>query len=350
MHNQDEALYSWAVIGAGPAGIVAVGKLLDFGIKPEHILWIDPKFNVGDFGEKWNNVPSNTEVNRFTYFLKGVNAFAYEKASIRFELNDLDPEKTCPLNAVVEPLQWVTEQLRQRVHTKKRWIESIQLRNRNWSLYSQDTQFVTKNVILALGAEPLTLTHPTREVIPFNIAIDKQKLSQHIDLKETIGVFGSSHSAILIIRYLVELGVKNIINFYRTPCRYAVNLGDWILFDDTGLKGTTGSWARENIDGTLPPNLTRYYSSSQHIAQFLPECDKVIYAVGFQKRAMRIHDYEGLDYNPHNGIIAPGLFGLGIAYPEAHYDKFGTLEYRVGLFKFIDYLNRIMPLWLNYPA
>ena len=40
--------YSWTVIGAGPAGIAAVGRLLDHGIVGEQIAWIDPEFDIAD--------------------------------------------------------------------------------------------------------------------------------------------------------------------------------------------------------------------------------------------------------------------------------------------------------------
>ena len=43
--------YAWTVIGAGPAGIAAVGKLLDHGIAGEDIAWIDPAFAAGDIGD-----------------------------------------------------------------------------------------------------------------------------------------------------------------------------------------------------------------------------------------------------------------------------------------------------------
>jgi len=36
--------YQWVVIGAGPSGILAVGKLLDKGIPGKDIAWIDPEF------------------------------------------------------------------------------------------------------------------------------------------------------------------------------------------------------------------------------------------------------------------------------------------------------------------
>ena len=71
----------WAVIGAGPAGIAAVGQLIDKGVSAEQIMWIDPKFKVGDFGAFWTNVSSNTRVKLF-------NDFLYHCKSFRYDLKD----------------------------------------------------------------------------------------------------------------------------------------------------------------------------------------------------------------------------------------------------------------------
>ncbi|HXL73262.1 MAG TPA: pyridine nucleotide-disulfide oxidoreductase, partial [bacterium] len=38
--------YDWAIAGAGPAGIAALGQLLDRGIAGEKILWLDPHFEA----------------------------------------------------------------------------------------------------------------------------------------------------------------------------------------------------------------------------------------------------------------------------------------------------------------
>ena len=59
------APYEWTVVGAGPAGTAAVGKLLDHGIEPARIAWIDPAFAGGDVGGKWRTVSSNTVVGTF---------------------------------------------------------------------------------------------------------------------------------------------------------------------------------------------------------------------------------------------------------------------------------------------
>ena len=245
-------IFQWAIVGAGPAGIAAVGQLLDSGIHPSQILWIDPKFNVGDLGTLWRNVSSNTSVKLFNRFLNEVKAFSYQRAPIDFQLNHLPPEDTCVLNAVVEPLQWVSDQLSQIVTTQKAMINHINLSERVWSLHAETTTYHAKNVILATGAEPETLNYPNVETLPLTLAIDKERLSQSIVPNQTYAVFGSSHSAIMILKHLVDLDVKKIIHFYRSPCRYAIDMGDWILFDNTGLKGKTAQWAREFIDGALP--------------------------------------------------------------------------------------------------
>lgn len=341
--------YAWAVIGAGPAGIAAVGKLLDQGIAEEEILWVDPAFKVGDFGTKWRNVSSNTTVKKFLSYLDAIKAFNYQSVSKNFPLQDLEPEETCLLSFVADPLQWVTETLRSRVCSYEATIEQLSLADRRWWLKTSSLIFNAKQVILATGASPLGLNYK-KPLIPFEIAIDKEKLAQTVSLNESIAVFGSSHSAVVILQNLVELGVKKIINFYRSPCRYAIDYGDWILFDDTGLKGNAAAWARQNLDGVLPKNLIRYEAHASNVENYLDLCDEVVYAIGFKRRDLQIEYYSKVPYDPYNGIIAPGLFGFGIAYPEAKADPLGALDYRVGLYKFMEYLNRIFPIWLNYPA
>lgn len=344
-----QKIYDWAIIGAGPAGIAAVGRLIDSGIPANHILWMDPYFTVGDLGRLWSQVSSNTKVKLFLDFLHASPAFDYANAPHDFKLNHLPQNKTCLLDAIVEPLQWVTQHLMLRVQTVKGLIHNLQLSDRIWSLANHSNQYYAKNIVLATGALPLSLNYPTVKAIDFEDAIDKMRLKKQIQPEATIAVFGSSHSAIIIIKHLVELGVKQIINFYRSPCCYAVDMGDWILFDNTGLKGETAEWARAHIDGTWPKSLVRYSSNESNIAQYLPECDKAIYAVGFQQRnTIILNNYEHNHYNPHVGIIGPGLFGLGIAYPEKKPDPFGSIEMQVGLWKFMTYLNKVMPIWLKY--
>jgi hypothetical protein len=60
---------------------------------------------------------------------------------------------------------------------------------------------------------------------------------------------------------------------------------------------------------------------------------------------------EGVDvrqYDPTTGIIAPGLFGVGIGFPQKVTDPNGNVELNVGLFKFMRDIKRMLPLWEKY--
>ena len=238
--------------------------------------------------------------------------------------------------------------LKESVHTLRKKPCSL-LSDRQWDITLKTTKIQAKNVILAIGSEPKSLSFPEITEIPLEIALNTEKLIPACNEQDIIAVFGSSHSAIIIIKSLLEsCNIKKVINFYLEPLRYAVHFDDWILFDDTGLKGKTAEWARKHIDGILPDKLERIISHQSNLQTTLPQCTKAIYATGFKQRHIHIEGLHNLEYNNKNGIIAPGLFGLGIAFPEAKHDRYGTLEYRVGLWKFMEYLNDIMPVWLKY--
>lgn len=341
------ATYAWTVIGAGPAGIAAVGRLLDQGIPPDKLAWVDPAFAAGDLGGKWRSVSSNTIAGTFMSFLNGSAAFRFSQAPPT-PLAEVDPEETCALALVADPLVWVTDRLRERVHVFETTATTLTLRRRQWRIETLDPELTSDNVILAVGAVPRTLDYPIDE-IPVEVALDADKLAGVPLEGATVAVFGSSHSSMIALPHLLRLPVGKVINFYRSPLKYAVYLDDWILFDDTGLKGRAAEWARENIDGVHPERLERCLVASPQFEAKMAECDRAVYTVGFEPRKLpETPQWGPLQYNRMNGILAPGLFGLGIAFPEYAEDPYGYGQYRVGLKKFIDYLDAVLPLWMVY--
>ena len=341
--------YAWTVIGAGPAGIAAIGKLLDHGIAPDGIAWIDPAFAAGDLGGKWRSVSSNTQVGLFLDYLNGLSAFRFSAAP-PMPLPDADPQETCALALVADPLVWVTEHLRERVQAFQTTATALFLERRRWRIETPLQELTSTNVILAVGAVPKKLCYPNLTEIPVEVALDPEKLAHEPLENATVAVFGSSHSSMIALPNLLRHPVKQVINFYRSPLTYAVYLDDWILFDDSGLKGRAADWARENIDGVYPDRLERCWVSSPDFEEKLAACDRVVYTVGFERRALpETRQWGQLDYNPNNGILAPGLFGLGIAFPERATDRYGHVEYRVGLKKFMDHIDVVLPSWLRYP-
>lgn len=342
--------FDWLVIGAGPAGIAALGQLIDKGIPPHTIAWLDPHFTVGEFGTKWQSVSSNTSVALFLKFLAFSPAFEFAACPHQYPLQTLDPAQTCQLRLAAEPLQWVSDRLCQKVTAIKGHASRLWLHQRHWHASLEHETLRAKNVVMAIGAEATNLPYSSPLAIPIDAALDPAKLRQHCDADDTVAVFGASHSAIIVIRHLLAIGVKNVINFYHGALKYAMPLEDWILFDNTGLKGDTALWARENIDGTQADNLTRLWSNAANVEQHLPNCSKVIYAVGFKRKQLPVTGLDELTYNNKCGIIAPGLFGCGIAFPEVTTDPLGNVESKVGLWKFMHYLDKVVPLWLRYGA
>jgi cation diffusion facilitator CzcD-associated flavoprotein CzcO len=340
--------YTWTVIGAGPAGTAAVGKLLDQGVAPEKIAWVDPAFAGGDLGGKWRSVSSNTQVGLFLSYLNDSAAFRFSSAP-PMPLQEVDPQETCALALIADPLVWIIEHLRERVQVFQTTATALSLERRQWRIETQQHELASKNVILAVGAVPKKLSYPHLDEIPLEVALDPEKLAQQPLENATVAVFGSSHSTMIALPNLLRHPVGRVINFYRSPLRYAVYLDDWILFDDTGLKGQAAAWARENIDGVHPERLERCWIGSPDFAEKIAACDRVIYTVGFERRTLPVTKQWGqLEYNPVNGILAPGLFGLGVAFPEFATDPHGYGQYRVGLKKFMDHLNAVLPLWLRY--
>lgn len=60
--------------------------------------------------------------------------------------------------------------------------------------------------------------------------------------EDTVGVIGSSHSAILVLMNLLEMEPgPRVVNLYRSPLKYAKFLSDdTIILDNTGLKVSAG--------------------------------------------------------------------------------------------------------------
>ena len=325
-----------------------MGRLLDRGIPPENIAWVDPAFAAGDLGQKWRSVSSNTIAATFLSYLNGSAAFRFSEAP-PMPLGAIEPQETCALALVADPLVWVTQHLRERVDAFEMTATALSLQERRWRIETGDRQLASENVILAVGAVPKKLDYPQLDEIAVEVALDPEKLAEQPLEGSTVAVFGSSHSSMIALPHLLRHPVEKVINFYRSPLKYAVYLDDWILFDDTGLKGRAAVWAREHIDGVYPDRLERCWVFSPEFEQQLAACDRVIYTVGFERRKLpETPQWGQLDYNQQIGILGPGLFGLGIAFPEYAEDPYGYGQHRVGLKKFMDYLDSVLPLWMVY--
>ncbi len=338
----------WLIVGAGPAGIATVGVLHDLGIPYHQIIWVDSEFNVGRIGEFYATVPANNTTEKFIDFMHACATFKESNSPEYQKLSECDPHEFPALGIIIPILKDITAYLRTRLTSYQGWLKGLHFENTTWCAYVNDAKVYAKHVVLATGSHPRELQYDNISVIPLDHALDKTTLATYVTPENSIGVIGGSHSGILILKYLYELAVKKIINLYRSPIVYTTNAGGWNMHAYDGLKGATARWAREVLEGPNPPeNIIRAYNDEAARATYLPQCDKIIYSVGYERNETPLtEEYQDIEYNDTNGVIAPSLFGIGIAFPESYSDPLGNQDHRVGLTSFMDYAQRIIPQWV----
>jgi hypothetical protein len=235
----------WAVIGAGPCGIGAVGKLVDAGL---HVVWIDSNFNdIGRMGRSYRDVPANTPNGSLWDALFSCSSFQMDKY-LTFNtqrgsrtLGDLNRSECSQLSFLVDALDHASLTLRSHplVTPITGFVESMTF-SHHWNIClssQEDCPLIEADtVILAVGAVPVlppnlppgTPCHDLDLII--NSKSAREYFSRHPELLSLPwAVVGSSHrydlrhtpssdrlSAMLVLKNLVEVGVHYIINFYRS--------------------------------------------------------------------------------------------------------------------------------------
>jgi hypothetical protein len=351
VYCNDRPTADWLIVGAGPAGIATIGVLIDLGIAPEDIVWLDPEFNVGRMGAYYHNVPGNSKVAEFVYFVNACNVFR-ECTSPELEALRASQELTKfeNLSAIIEPLKTITKFLLTKVQGVQSTLVTLNFSDDIWHIGTADNQLLhARHVILATGSRPRTLDYEQQKIIPLDVALDPDNLALLLTPHDIVGVVGGAHSAILMLKFLSNISVKHTFNFYNKPIVYAVNMGSWTLYSDIGIKGTTAEWAKNVLEKNPPENLTRIKSDDELLRRIVPVCSRVIYAIGYERNPLpAINGNEPImSYDKHSGTIAPRLFGIGIAFPEFVDEGNGHCSYRIGLREFMRFAQRVIPQWMH---
>jgi thioredoxin reductase len=362
------------IIGAGPGGLTCASSLLDQGCS--NICLFDSAFNAGRISEKYREVPSNTKAGLFVQWATGTDAFlaAIDRAprGNAFEkLKALDPEKTCRLSDAIDVAKLISDGLRSdpRVTSVTSTVNHLAKQKDIWSIHRGEAS--TDRVVLATGSHPRPnpMTNDYHHVTPLDldIALAPSILRKAVPAGSKVGVIGSSHSAILALKNLFDLGDVSIVNFYRSPLLYAIHKDGWILYDNTGLKGMAADWAKEILEAKhLPPNLSRVNlkesgRSERHIYDAeLKGCTHLVSAIGYDMNELPKIEVDGTQIKPEfdpatgkfyighgNHQYLKGLYGAGIAFPERVTDPAGNTESAVGWFKFMKFVKRVSPQWLE---
>jgi len=344
--------FEWAIVGGGPAGLITIGVLNDLGVDLSQIAWIDPFFNVGRLGEYYQNVPGNTSNKYFVRLIESCKLFKEVNTQSIQYLYTLPPEEFQELKVIVQPLQDITDYVKPKVNSIVGTMDYLDFYDNKWHLGINQKIISSKHVVLATGSKPKTLDYEINDTIPLDYALDRNLLHQMVKPWDKIAVIGGSHSAVLIMKFLSETNVAKIVNFYKNPITYAVDMGSWILNNTYGLKGVAAIWAKEILEGPNPPkNIFRYYNNEENKRLYLKECNKIVFAIGYEKNQLPNMTINGNDiditFNEETGVIGPRIFGIGIAFPGSYLDPVGNKEQLVGLNSFMKYAQSVIPNWIK---
>jgi hypothetical protein len=385
-----------AVIGAGPAGLASVACLLDR--QRTGVLWIDPEFKAGRLG-KYSLVPSNTRVNLFVRYARHSPCLAalFDGLPCAGKLeSELDGNQGCELKWAASLVEQLTAALNSKYGNGDTLVlhrghvtevnESVDALG--WTLKTADgSSFEARNVYFATGCHPRPpsahLALAAQNTIDLDTALNPELLASLLARTDRVAVFGSSHSAMLVLYNLLCLvpqaqRPKAIYNFYRSPLKFAQYLrdngNDQILHDNTGLKGKVAEWVRtwalpadeQETDGGrvvefegTDTNLVRIRTAKEGRDLRGYGIDKAIFAIGYDLNPLPaiqtgqtvIRNAKDLTYSndgslhfrsENNAHRLQGLFGVGIAFPERVIDLDGTPEMAVGMWKFMRHVARII--------
>ncbi|ROW07364.1 hypothetical protein VMCG_03746 [Cytospora schulzeri] len=389
MYSSDRK-YEAVVVGAGPGGIGVVGNLLELQKGP--ILWVDELFDGGRLNKRYREVPSNTKVKFFTKYAEGVEAFrtiAKEtpEPNAISHFSSLDPEKTCHIAQAADMCLMLTKGLDEGkgVFKQQGKVTDAAWSNSTWTVSispadssSQPTQIDASKLVLCTGSSPINGPLPVSHLAAINLdtALAPTILSETLpaDQPAQVAVIGASHSAILVLRNLSNLAASShphlrIKWFTRHPLRYAEERDGWIKRDNTGLKGEVAVWARQNLEEealkTSPVSkylvkiATTHGDETETYKREMADCTHVCQAIGYgrdplpelrvdgRKVTPRFEHTTGAFDDAESGERIPGLHGAGIAFPQKVVDPEGSVEYAVGLFKFMNFLKKVVPQWTS---
>lgn len=293
--------YEAVVVGAGPAGIVSVGNLLEKQVG--NILWVDETFQGGRINQYYREVPSNTKTKLFLEFAESVAPFrnivsAGSSKDLLQDIRKLDQEKGCQLSHAADICLMLTSGLKNTpgVTAQPGRVTSATLdeRSQTWNVnLTTPTQssssstplepIRTKRLILCTGSTPLDpplpYEPPGLKHINLDDALSPTTLRTLLTplsssrTPTTIAVIGASHSAILVLMNLSHIISSsphlnlNVKWFTRHPLRYAEydSSGHVSARDNTGLKGQAAVWAKENLEPLFSPSSSSSSSTTTTI-------------------------------------------------------------------------------------
>jgi cation diffusion facilitator CzcD-associated flavoprotein CzcO len=314
------------VIGSGAAGLLLLSNLEKGGIHPDQVIVIDPHLCGGDLNQKWSSVRSNTVWRRL------LDSVPYP-GPLPEQWSSIDPEKPCILQNYIEYLKEIVRPFLNKCELHCTYATKVWNEGDSWKiqLKTSTTPLSVNVLLLATGSEPkhLDLPYPS---IPLSVALNKEQLSTYVKRGQHILLFGTAHSATLIVQNLVDIGAM-VTNLYASPKPFYFDRdGEY-----DGLKQDAAEIADRILANQLPVKLVAIQDTASVIRQ-TKSVDGVIYAIGFESRnPFELKEYDGLTGQIKGFSTA---WGFGIAYPNKAADG---IHWDVSIPAFQAHIQKQMP-------
>ena len=303
--------YRWAVVGGGPSGINAVGRLADLHPNSlDSILWIDDHgFQVGKLGG-YRDVMSQNPCREFQSIVRDIDTYAAFDFGGTSDPLMASRDVSCRFSYVTEPLRQLSQALRSSVTSMRGRVAELHktpyanVKSTNpsdftWSLTvgGSDPISVTEGVVLATGAEhrhvPLPVALPE---IPFDVAMHAGALQQHLQVEQGRRLASPGKKTVV----LVGAGPSSKVALYHLSLVKEVELVLHVVHDLHSPVSRTLVFRPSLTQLNVTRIIARTNTELRARAEDLRKADYVIQCVGFQWPT-RVHPQE-----------SPKLYSVGV--------------------------------------
>jgi len=327
-------MFKLAIVGLGPAGIFTLASLPE-DMLPDTLV-LERSCIGGDLSSQYGGVIANITKEWFIKTLRKIPKWENQTFEELDAYADKEPPK---LADVCKMLRRFIKPDIQKAHLHTTALSALVQTDDGWSLVTAKETYQAKKVILCLGATPKTMDMPLPS-IPLPIALAQEQLAHVVSPTDTIVVFGTSHSGVLVLKNLKQLGCRNVYAVYRGQNPFNIST-DEAMGEGLKLSGAlVAQEIKDNEWGELMPTLINYDDFAT-IYRILSKAHAVIYAIGFEPRTFTYTSKEGKCVPLTDST--PGIYGFGIGRPRIGRTVAGEVFTDIGFEGFIKAIQEELP-------
>lgn len=339
-------MYSYAILGLGPAGLIALAHLPDDALRTT--IAFEPACIGGDLAALYGTIRANIPKSVIRKALQSIPRWA----EARLTHLDAYGDDECPrLSDAVKQIRVLAADLLRQIELHSVRVDGLEQRSDGgWRLHTcgggAGAHYDTKKLLLCTGARPKSLDLPI-PAIPLSIALNAASLADYVvPATDRVVVFGTAHSGTLVLKHLHDVGVREVTAVYKgdRPFRYFRD------GDSEGIKQESERIADEIVGrawGDATPRLVQLDAMGD-VYRALHRATYVIYALGFETPCWKYKVADGTEKILHyregtSTFDVPNIWGFGMGYPTRYTAPNGMQYADIGFGPFADAVRAVLP-------